>query len=146
VGVYLGKKLVGYFGELHPNALSKLGLDNAAILELDVAELYELRTSEIKAKAPSKFPYVTRDLAFLVDKKVAFSDIEKEALRADPLIKKVTPFDLYEGKGIPEGKKSLAISLTLGSNERTLKEEEIALATKKVMETLSRKFLAEIRG
>lgn len=146
VGVYLGKKLVGYFGELHPNALSRLGLDNAAILELDVAELYELRTSEIKAKAPSKFPYVTRDLAFLVDKKVAFSDIEKEALRADPLIKKVTPFDLYEGKGIPEGKKSLAISLTLGSNERTLKDEEIALATKKVMETLSRKFLAEIRG
>ncbi|MCR5078832.1 MAG: phenylalanine--tRNA ligase subunit beta [Bacilli bacterium] len=146
VGVYLGKKLIGYFGELHPVALDRLGLDNAAVLELDVNELYELRTSEIKAKAPSRFPTVSRDLAFLVDKKVSFSDIEREALRADPLIKKVVPFDLYEGKGIPEGKKSLAISITLGSNERTLKEEEITLATKKVMDTLSRKFLAEIRG
>ena len=59
---------------------------------------------------------------------------------------KVFVFDLYRGKGVPEGKKSLAITLTLYAEDHTLKDEEIALSVKKAIDALSRKFLAEIRS
>ena len=142
----MGKKLLGYLGELHPLALKDLGLDNAVILELDLGELLNMKVSEIKYKPASRFPAVTRDLALLLDEKVTFEEIRVESLRADSLIHKVSVFDLYRGKGVPEGKKSLAITLTLYAEDHTLKDEEIALSVKKAIDALSRKFLAEIRS
>ncbi len=141
-----GKKLLGYLGELHPLALKDFGLDNAVILELDLGELLNMKVSEIKYKPASRFPAVTRDLALLLDEKVTFEEIRVESLRADSLIHKVFVFDLYRGKGVPEGKKSLAITLTLYAEDHTLKDEEIALSVKKAIDALSRKFLAEIRS
>ena len=126
--------------------MKRLGLDNAAVLELDLAALLDMKVSEIKFKPTSRFPSVSRDIAVVLDENIAFEDIAREASKADSLIRKVNVFDVYQGKGIPEGKKSLAITLTLSSDERTLKEEEIALAVKKAVDALSTKFLAEIRG
>ena len=144
--IRMGKTLFGYLGELHPLALKRLGLDNASVLELDLAALLDMKVSEIKFKPTSRFPSVSRDIAVVLDENIPFEDIAREASKADSLIRKVNVFDVYQGKGIPEGKKSLAITLTLSSDERTLKEEEIALAVKKAVDALSTKFLAEIRG
>ena len=144
--IMMGKKRIGYFGELHPLALAKYDLPNCAVLELDIAELFALRVSEIKAREISRFPLVTRDLAFLIDETVAWADIEKEVMKSDKLVRKVEVFDIYRGTNLPEGKVSMAISVSLGSNEKTLVEAEINNAMKAVIDNLSRKFLAEIRG
>ncbi len=144
--IVMGKKLLGYLGELHPLALKKYGLNNAAVMELDLSALLAMKVSPVKASIPAKFPYVTRDLAFLVNKEVTFEAIAKELKKADKLITSVEVFDIYTGKGIVPGKKSMAIKLTLLDETKTLTDAETEAAMKKAILTLATKFGAEIRG
>ena len=144
--IRMGKRLVGYMGQLHPNEAKARDLKSAVILELDFSFLLEQKTSLPKASIPPRFPSVHRDLAFLVDKHVSYADIKRELFRNVPLLSSVEIFDLYVGSGIAANKKSMAISLTFLSPEHTLKEEEIADASKKAILTLSAKFGAEVRS
>jgi phenylalanyl-tRNA synthetase beta chain len=141
----MGKKLLGFFGELHPNELKRLGLKNGVVLELDLQELLALRTSPVKASIPPKFPSVSRDLAFLINKDVSYEDIAREINRSDSLIKDVEVFDVYEGENIAPTKKSLALTLSVRSDEKTLKDEEVAAVVAKVIALLQVRFGAEIR-
>ena len=94
----------------------------------------------------AKFPPVRRDLALLLDKAVPFADVEQTVLAADrKLIRSVTLFDVYEGKHLPEGKKSYAISLVLQDSERTLKDQQIDAIMQKVIKSLQAKLGAELR-
>ena len=144
--IRIGKKLVGYLGELHPNASKRLGLKTAVVFELDFEELCNVRTGNPKAVIPAKFPSVSRDLAILLDEKIDYQSIKKEVLRSSVLISDVQVFDVYQGKGIAEGKKSLALTLTLSSLDHTLKEAEISEAVAKAIQSIKVKFGAEIRG
>jgi phenylalanyl-tRNA synthetase beta chain len=108
--------------------------------------LLDLKTSPIKASIPARFPRVERDLAFTIDEKVAYEEIERALKKADALIKDVNVFDVYQGAGVEEGKKSLAIRMTLLSEDHTLKDEESASVMKKAIEIMRVKFGAEIRG
>lgn len=139
-------KTVGVFGELHPNALKEYGLKSAAAMELDLKALLEQKTSAPKASIPSKYPSITRDLAFTLDRTISYGDIEKELKRCDSLIKEVEIFDVYEGIGILPGKKSVAISLVLSSDEKTLKDEEVNAVIEKAILVLRSRFGAEVRG
>ena len=145
--IRVGKKILGYLGELHPKALKEAGIKGTAVVaELDFGALCEMKSGAPKGVIPPKFPRVFRDLAPLVDRKVNYEDIRKELLRASNLIKSVEVFDVYDGKGIPEGKKSVALTLCIGLEERTLQEAEIAEAVSKAINVLKMRFGAEIRG
>ncbi len=150
--IQLGPKLVlGYFGELHPLTLEALDIEGP----VSVAEVFLDRLPEQKAKPTkvkpklelSAFQPVTRDFAFLVDRKVTAADITRAAQGADKaLIVAVDVFDLYEGKGVPEGKKSLAIAVTLQPREKTLTDAEIEAVAKKIVDEVAKKTGATLRA
>ena len=145
-GIYLGRTLVGVMGELHPSALKELDLGkSAAAMEIDLGAFLDLHTSPEKAEIPPKFPSIERDLAMVVDAKTSYEEIRKEIAHTDKLIVQVELFDLYQGSNIAPGKKSLALRLRFQSPERTLKDEEVALISDKVIGALKMRFNAEIR-
>ncbi|MBQ9457868.1 MAG: phenylalanine--tRNA ligase subunit beta [Bacilli bacterium] len=144
--IRIGNQLVGVLGALHPLLCKELGIKNGVAFELDLKALFDLRSSPKKASIPPRFPSVKRDFAFILPSEVTFGELSREVGRAHPLIKAVHVFDVYVGEHLPEGKKSMAISITLLSEDHTLKEEEILAATEKVLNAVKAKFGAEVRG
>ncbi|MGE0604785.1 MAG: phenylalanine--tRNA ligase subunit beta, partial [Xanthobacteraceae bacterium] len=149
--IQLGPKLIlGYFGELHPLMLDALDIDGPiAVAEIFLDRLPEQKAKPTKVKPKlelSPFQPVTRDFAFLVDRKVTAAEIIRAAQGADKaLIAHIDVFDLYEGKGVPEGKKSLAIAVTLQPREKTLTDAEIDAVAKKIVDEVSKKTGATLR-
>ena len=143
--IRMGKQLLGYFGTLHPLALKKYGLKSAAVAELDLDALLEMKVGPIKASIPPRFPSVTRDLALLVPTSVTYETLKREILRSDSLIVKVDAFDLYKGEGVPEGYVSLAVSLTLQNPDKTLSDAEANLAVKKALDAAAVRCGASLR-
>ena len=131
---------LGHFGELNPRALDALGAEGPLVAFEVILE----RVPEPKAKATrakpvlelSPFQPVERDFAFVVDRAVKAADILRATQSVDrKLIANVTVFDVYEGKGIEPGKKSVAIAVTLQPRDKTMTDEEIeAIAGKIVAE------------
>ena len=94
----------------------------------------------------SKYPSVSRDLALLVDKNVEFAQIEQIAHQTEKkLLKSVVLFDVYEGKNLPEGKKSYAVNFILQDEEKTLNDKQIDAIMKKLIANLTGKLNAELR-
>jgi phenylalanyl-tRNA synthetase beta chain len=150
--IQLGPKLVlGYFGELHPltlDALDIAGPVTVAEIFLDRLPEQKARPTKVKPKLElSPFQPVTRDFAFLVDRATPAADIIRAAQSADKaLIQTVEVFDLYEGKGVPEGKKSLAIAVTLQPREKTLTDAEIDAVAQRIVAEVSKKTGATLRA
>jgi phenylalanyl-tRNA synthetase beta chain len=118
-----------YFAELLWSALMK---ENSYL---------KIRQSEI-----SKFPPVRRDLALLIDKSVSFAEIEQLAYKTDKkLLKEVALFDVYEGKNLPEGKKSYAVSFTLQDEEKTLNDKQIEGLMATIQKAFEDKLGAQLR-
>ena len=91
------------------------------------------------AFAPSPYPAVERDFAFVLDTKIAADEVIKAARAVDRmLIERVDVFDVYEGKGVPEGKKSLAISVRLQPRERTLTDADIEVFSQKLVAAVAK--------
>ncbi len=106
----------------------------------------EAAKATITAEDLSKFPPVKRDLALLVDKGVLFSDIEKVAGETDrKILKSVSLFDVYEGKNLPEGKKSYAVSFILQDETKTLNEKQIDNLMSRLIKNLETKLGATLR-
>ncbi len=130
----------GHFGELHPRALEALKADGPIVgFEVILDRIPEPKAKPTRAKPAlelSAFQPVSRDFAFIVDKGVKAADLVRAAQNVDKkLITNVTVFDLYEGKGIEPGKKSIAIAVTIQPREKTMTDAEIdALAGKIVAE------------
>ena len=94
----------------------------------------------------SKYPAVSRDLALLVDEKVEFADIEQIARQTEKkLLKSVELFDVYEGKNLPEGKKSYAVNFILQDETKTLNDKQIEAIMSKLTTNLKNKLGAELR-
>ncbi len=94
----------------------------------------------------SKFPAVKRDLALLLDKQISFSEIEKIAFDTEKkLLRSVVLFDVYEGKNLPDGKKSYAVNFTLQDTERTLNDKQIDAIMQKLIKQLTTKLSATLR-
>jgi phenylalanyl-tRNA synthetase beta chain len=124
------QNVLGYFGELHPHTLEVLRADGPLVaFELILDRLPEAKQRPTRAKPPlelSPFQPVSRDFAFIVDRSVKAGDIVRAAQGADKkLITDVTVFDVYEGKGIEDGKKSIAITVTIQPREKTMTDQEI---------------------
>jgi phenylalanyl-tRNA synthetase beta chain len=134
------QNILGHFGELHPGALEALDAQGPLVgFEVILERIPEPKAKPTRAKPAlelSPFQPVERDFAFVVERNVKAADIVRAAASADrKLIAGVSVFDVYEGKGIEPGKKSVAIAVTLQPRDKTMTDAEIdALAAKIVAE------------
>ncbi|EKO3494931.1 phenylalanine--tRNA ligase subunit beta [Vibrio fluvialis] len=143
--IVLDGKEIGVIGTVHPELERKFGLNGRTIV-------FEIEWSAINTKvipeavALSKFPSNRRDIAVVVDDAVASGDIVNACLdQGGEFLKDAKLFDVYVGKGVEDGKKSLAIALTLQSAERTLEDADIAGAVEAIVAHVSAKFGATLR-
>ena len=142
-------KIVGVLGELHPNQIEKydLGKASAVVLEMNLESILEAKVSEVKMAPISRFPSVSRDLAFVIDEKVSAGEVIKTIKKIGTgLINNCEVFDVYQGTGIAEGKKSMALSITYRKDDGTLSEKEVSDIEDKIKFEMSRTYKAEIRS
>jgi phenylalanyl-tRNA synthetase beta chain len=135
--IAMGPKVIAQFGELHPKVLAAFDIKvPAAGFEIFLDAIPDAK-SKGKAKplfAPSPFQAIERDFAFVVDAKVAAGEIVKAVKLADRnLIDSVNVFDVYEGKGVPEGHKSVAVAVRIQPKDATLTEAEIEALAQKIV-------------
>jgi phenylalanyl-tRNA synthetase beta chain len=149
--IKLGDRLMAYFGELHPEIAASADLTGpVAAFEvfLDAPPLPKVRPTKARPKlALSPFQPVERDFAFIVDSDVEAEKLVRAARNADKtLIAAARVFDVYAGKGVPGGKKSLAIAVTLQPVERTLTDAEIEAVCDKIVAQVAKATGAVLRG
>jgi phenylalanyl-tRNA synthetase beta chain len=142
-----GNKLAVY-GIVHPKIRKVVDIDQEVFFaDLNWnAILTELGNHKVQYSEISKFPEVKRDLALLLDKNISFSEIEKIAFDTErKLLKKVSLFDVYEGKNLEAGKKSYAVSFLLQDNTKTLTDNQIESIMKKLQNNFETKLNAKLR-
>jgi phenylalanyl-tRNA synthetase beta chain len=149
--IRLGDRVMAHFGELHPEITTAAGLRGpVAAFEvfLDAPPLPKAKATKARPKLVlSPFQPVERDFAFLVDDSVEADKIVRAARNADKaLIAGARVFDLYAGKGVAEGKKSIAIAVTLQPVERTLTDAEIEAVSAKIVAQVVKATGAVLRG
>jgi len=148
----LGPKLVvATFGELHPAFLKALRVDGPVIgLELQLEALPAARAKAAKTRPvldKADLTPIRRDFAFVVEEKVVAGDIVKAALKADPkLIVSARAFDVYRGPGVGDGRKSVAIEITIQPRGAALKDEQIEAVAKSVIASVARAAGGVLRG
>ena len=138
------KNIIGHFGELHPRLLAALKAEGPLVgFEVLLETIPEPKAKATRAKAVldlSPFQPVERDFAFMVDTGVKAADVVRAAQGVDKkLIVNVSVFDLYEGKGIEPGKKSIAIAVTLQPREKTMTDAEIEALGQKIVAEVTKK-------
>ncbi|QBY05834.1 phenylalanine--tRNA ligase subunit beta [Thalassotalea sp. HSM 43] len=143
--IYRNDTLVGYVGAVHPELERKLGLNGRTLVfELLQSEILTQKISE--AGEISKFPANRRDIAVIVEEQVNAKNVLQliEKVGTNHLVS-LELFDVYQGKGIDPGFKSLAIALTLQDSSRTLEEKDISDVVTKVVDALKSEFNATLR-
>jgi phenylalanyl-tRNA synthetase beta chain len=145
------QNVLGYFGELHPRTLEKLDADGPMMaFEVILDRIPEAKKKTTRAKPVlelSAFQPVSRDFAFIVDRNIRAGDIVRAAQGVDKkLITDVTVFDVYEGKGIEDGKKSIAIAVTIQPREKTMTDQEIDAVGAKIVAEVTKKTGGSLRA
>mgnify|MGYP001091627798 FL=1 len=140
-------KAIGILGELHPETLENYGIGvKAYAAKVNVTELLDIANAVKTYKPLPKFPAAVRDLAIVCDENLPVAELEKAIKRAvGNTLESVTLFDVYKGKQIAEGKKSVAYSIAMRSHEGTLTDEQSDAAVKRVLKELE-KLGAELRA
>jgi len=147
----LGPQIIGYFGEIHPSILAHYKIEQGtAGFELFVDKVPMPKQAKSgKTRPPLKLlplQPIERDFAFLVDDAIAADAVVKAARAAErALISRVSVFDLYAGKGVEPGKKSLAISVTLQPTDKTLTEAEIEAIASRIVASVAKATGASLR-
>ena len=145
--VWAGSNCVGYFGQIHPLVAQNYGVDGELYCaELALDELANAKGADPEYVPLPKFPSVTRDIAVVCEEKVTVGQLE-DCIRSagGKLIQQITLFDIYRGKGVDEGKKSVAFNLVLRADDRSLTGEEADADVKKVLEALASQLGAVLR-
>jgi len=144
--IFKGGKQIGLMGALHPELQKKLGIKTQLyVYEMLLADVREGVIPEFSAV--SKFPAVSRDLAFIVEESVQWAQVEDIIQKqAGDKLSQVTLFDVYRGQGIENGRKSLALGLTWQDPSRTLNDEEITSWVDNVVTALAEGLAAQLRG
>ena len=143
-----GGKRVAELGLVASSLLQRFDLSQQVFFaDIDWSALMKVaRRKEMEFHEISKFPAVSRDLALLIDKQVEFQSIETLAMQTEKkLLKRVELFDVYEGKNLPEGKKSYAVNFILQDENATLKDQQIEAIMQKLIRALKEKLGAELR-
>ena len=145
--VYVGSRRVGVLGQIHPLVAQNYGVDaELYCAELDFTQLLSSRGPDPEYVPLPKFPSVARDIAVVCDEAVTVGALEACIRKgAKGLLKEVTLFDIYRGKGVAEGKKSVAFSLVLRADDRSLTSEEADADVKSILDTLASDLGAVLR-
>ena len=145
--IYRGERLLGILGQIHPAVAENYDVDcELYAAELDFSALFEGMGGTPVYQPLPRFPAVTRDIALVCDKSLPVAKLEDCIRRgAKGLLKAVTLFDVYTGKGVPEGKKSVAFSLELRSDDRSLTSQEADEDVKGILELLKSELNAVLR-
>ena len=135
--IFIDKEEVGVIGRVHPSILK----DDVYVLELSMTKMNR-PVKPLKFKEANKYPEITKDVAFIVDKKLSSRDVEKVIKKAGGrLLSDITVFDVYTGEKVGKDEKQIAYSLKFNASNRTLTEEEVMECfnniIKKVTDTLS---------
>ena len=145
-------QVAAYFGEIHPNILKQIDMKTEALVGFEIfmdnLKLPEKTINDLKAKFSfSDYQKSERDFAFIVNKDVNAKDlIEAISSVNESLVKDIKVFDVYEGENIPENQKSIAISVTIQSSERTLNEGDLEKINNLIIKTVENKTGAKIRS
>ncbi|MBS2965597.1 phenylalanine--tRNA ligase subunit beta [Actinocrinis puniceicyclus] len=144
----LDGRVVGHAGELHPKALTELGLPpRTSAMELDLDALLPARDLPVQGPLVSTFPVATQDVALVVERGVPAKAVETALARgAGVLLESIRLFDVYEGERIGEGRKSLAFSLRFRAADRTLTVEEATAARDAAVSLAAEQTGAVLRG
>ena len=138
---------LGYMGQVHPLVASNYGIDGEVYCaELNLTAMFDLRLPDPTYVPLPKYPSVSRDLAVVCDEALTVAQVESViSAAAGKLLRSVRLFDIYRGVGIPEGKKSLAFSLELRADDRTLTDADSEGVVTKVLAALKEKLDAVLR-
>ena len=140
--ISVNNDIIGIVGKLHPSVEKEA----VYVLEINLDRLLAKKTGKMKFKEISKYPTIKKDLAILIDKTIISDEIAKLIKRVGgPLLNSIEIFDVYEGKNIPRGKRSIAYSLSFGKQDRTLTDEEVNEVMDKIVAGLEKKLHAELR-
>jgi len=144
--IFVGKSVVGYMGKVDADIAASFDLDVGvfvAQVNLDALNVGK----KAKFQPIAEFPSVERDLVFLFDKQTSSESILQSVRKAGgPQLVDARMFDLYEGKGVPEGKVSLGIRFTLQDDKRTLTQDDSDKAMQAIMAAMAKQYQAELRG
>ncbi|MGB6415889.1 MAG: phenylalanine--tRNA ligase subunit beta [Pseudolabrys sp.] len=145
------QNILGYFGELHPGTIAALKAEGPMVaFEVILERIPEPKARPTRAKPLlelSQFQPVERDFAFVVGSTVKAADIVRAAQNVDKkVISNVVVFDVYEGKGIEPGKKSIAIAVTIQPREKTLTDAEIDALSGKIVAEVTKRTGGVLRG
>jgi Phenylalanyl-tRNA synthetase beta subunit len=153
--IYLNKNEsnpVAYFGEVHPNILKKIDIKTESLVLIEIY-LNNIKVTSKKLKDQKRqFQYSDyqkseRDFAFVIDKNFKVQDLVKIISEVNTnLIRSVKVFDVYEGKNIPDNKKSIALNITIQSSDKTLNDEDLEKVNQLIISTVEKKSGAKIRS
>ncbi len=137
--VFLGGEKLGFIGQLHPDIAATWNIDQAVtVCELDFSILSGRANLVPRVQAIPRFPAAIRDLALLVPRELSAYELEQVICEAGAgIIEQISLFDLYEGKQVPEGKRSLAYSITFRGEEKTLTDAEVNKVLQQIEKTLT---------
>lgn len=143
-----GRETIAVVGEVHPAVAAAFGASKTMyVFEMDVPTLMKYTNSKFSYQPLPKYPAILRDLAVLVEKSVAAADIERVMEKnGGSHLKDVSLFDVYTGRQVAEGKKSLAFTLHFQSNDKTLTDDEVDEAIGQVVGAVVENFKAELRA
>jgi phenylalanyl-tRNA synthetase beta chain len=147
LNIYAGKSAIGSMGEISKKMLDLFDIEQKVfILLFDLMELYGISRQTPKYSPVAPFPAMLRDIGFVVDRTInAVEILNLINNKGGKLLKDVKVFDVYEGKSIEKGKKSIAFSLTYSSPDRTLVEKDVEDSISKVVAAVEKKFNATLR-
>lgn len=139
--ILLDGEMLGIIGRVHPNTLK----DEVYVFELSLNKLMR-KVKPIKFKEPAKYPSIQKDVAFLIDRSINASEIEKMIKKSSSrLLKDISVFDVYLGDNIASDKKSIAFKLTYLDDAKTLTDEEVMNDFHQMIEKVTKEFNCEIR-
>lgn len=147
VDVYVGKELLGTFGQIHPDLEENFDIEKKStmLLELDIDKMKKFIKKSFNYSKISKYQSTTRDLAFVVKEDVLVGQVIKSVEKIDKIIKKVSLFDVYKGPGVEQGYKSFAISMLLCDDDKTMQDSQINEVVEKIKNKVIKEFDAVIR-
>jgi len=140
--IKLDREVIGIIGRVHPNYKK----DDIFVAELSMTKLYEKKIKPIKFKEAPKYPAISKDLAFIIDKDITALSLIKEIEKvAGRILTDIEIFDVYTGEKVDNDKKSIALSLKFQDSTRTLTDEEVMEIFHKIINEIKSRFNAELR-
>ena len=147
VDVFVGRELIGSFGEIHPDVLENFDLGKTSVLvgEFNIDLIQKYIGKKVNYQGIVKYPAVPRDFAFVMREDILVGDVLKTIQKVDKKIEKVELFDIYQGAGVLPGMKSVAISVILRDKNKTLEEKEIVDISNKIVAKVEKDYGAVLR-